>query len=157
MKSTEQTHPKQLKVFTESLYFTDKPSEPLFLLPEDIQQRRRNQMVKFKPFHDFQKPLIGLTPESFLDYVETVIPKDHLSRLVKTDITTSTALAAACAESMKPLYSTTPLKLFTSIWSTLSKGHYILPLNLCINRKKVLSPVTQPVQETSTSRNSSQV
>lgn len=40
-------------------------------------------MVKFKPFHEFQKPLIGLTPESFLDYAETVIPKDHLSRLVK--------------------------------------------------------------------------
>ncbi|MBI5677314.1 MAG: transposase [Planctomycetes bacterium] len=40
-------------------------------------------MAKFKPFHEFQKPLIGFTPESFLDYVETVIPKDHLSRLVK--------------------------------------------------------------------------
>jgi len=32
-------------------------------------------MAKFKPFHEFQKPLIGFTPESFLDYVETVIPK----------------------------------------------------------------------------------
>ena len=40
-------------------------------------------MAKFKPFHKFQKPLIGFTPESFLDYVETVIPKDHLCRLVK--------------------------------------------------------------------------
>ena len=27
--------------------------------------------------------LIGFTPESFLDYVETVIPRDHLCRLVK--------------------------------------------------------------------------
>ena len=25
-------------------------------------------MAKFKPFHEFQKPLIGFTPESFLDY-----------------------------------------------------------------------------------------
>lgn len=40
-------------------------------------------MAKFKPFHEFQKPLIGFTPESFLDYVETVLPKDHLGRLVK--------------------------------------------------------------------------
>jgi len=40
-------------------------------------------MTKFKPFHEFQKPLIGFTPETFLDYVETVIPKDHLCRVVK--------------------------------------------------------------------------
>ncbi|HHT9128134.1 MAG TPA: transposase [Candidatus Wujingus californicus] len=40
-------------------------------------------MAKFKPFHEFQKPLTGFTPETFLDYVETVIPKDHLCRVVK--------------------------------------------------------------------------
>lgn len=40
-------------------------------------------MAKFKPFHEFQRPLIGFTPESFLDYIETVLPKDHLCRLVK--------------------------------------------------------------------------
>ena len=40
-------------------------------------------MAKFKPFHEFRKPLIGFTPESFLDYIETVLPKDHLCRLVK--------------------------------------------------------------------------
>ena len=40
-------------------------------------------MAKFKPFHEFQKPLIGFTPEAFLDHVETVIPQDHLCRLVK--------------------------------------------------------------------------
>ena len=47
-------------------------------------------MAKFKPFHEFQKPLIGFTPKPFpifmrtcLDYVETVIPKDHLCRVVK--------------------------------------------------------------------------
>ena len=40
-------------------------------------------MRKFKPFHSYQKPLIGLSRESFLDYIETVIPKEHLARLVK--------------------------------------------------------------------------
>lgn len=40
-------------------------------------------MAKFKPFHEFQKPLMGFTPEAFLDYVETVLPKDHLCRVVK--------------------------------------------------------------------------
>ncbi|MBW7897258.1 hypothetical protein B188_03000 [Candidatus Brocadiaceae bacterium B188] len=27
-------------------------------------------MAKFKPFHEFQKSLMGFTPEAFLDYVE---------------------------------------------------------------------------------------
>ncbi|MDN3513617.1 MAG: IS1182 family transposase [Candidatus Brocadia sp.] len=40
-------------------------------------------MAKFKPFHEFQKPLMGFSPEAFLDYIKTVIPKDHLCRLVK--------------------------------------------------------------------------
>jgi len=40
-------------------------------------------MAKFKPFHEFQKPLMEYTPETFLDYIERVIPKDHLCRLVK--------------------------------------------------------------------------
>jgi len=40
-------------------------------------------MTKFKPFHEFQKPLIGFTSESFLDYAETVIPPEHLCRSVK--------------------------------------------------------------------------
>ena len=42
-----------------------------------------NHMSKFKPFHKFQLPLVGLSPEAFLDYIESVIPKDHLCRLVK--------------------------------------------------------------------------
>ena len=40
-------------------------------------------MSKFKPFHKFQLPLVGLSEESFLDYIESVIPKDHLCRLIK--------------------------------------------------------------------------
>ena len=40
-------------------------------------------MNKFKPFHEFQLPLVGLYPESFLDYISSVISKDHLCRLVK--------------------------------------------------------------------------
>ena len=46
-------------------------------------KRRINQMSKFKALHGFQKPLQCLTPESFLDYVNGVIPQDHLCRLVK--------------------------------------------------------------------------
>ena len=40
-------------------------------------------MSKFKPFHEFQKPLVGISHEAYLDYIETVIPSDHLCRLVK--------------------------------------------------------------------------
>ncbi len=40
-------------------------------------------MPKFKQFHKFQKPLVGLCNESFLDYAETVIPEEHLCRFVK--------------------------------------------------------------------------
>ncbi len=40
-------------------------------------------MNKFKPFHEVQLPLVGLSPESFLYYINSVIPKDHLCRLVK--------------------------------------------------------------------------
>lgn len=78
MKSTQQNHTKSLKLFIELPILLSKPTVPLFHLPEDVHQRRRNHMVKFKPFYEFQKPLIGLTPEAFLDYVETVLPKDHL-------------------------------------------------------------------------------
>ena len=40
-------------------------------------------MPKFKPFHDFQMPLVGLCDESFLDYTDSAIPQEHLCRLVK--------------------------------------------------------------------------
>ena len=83
MKSSQQNHTKRLKLFFESPILPGKSTVSLFPLPEDTQRRRINHMAKFKPFHEFQKPLIGFTPESFLDYVETVIPKDHLCRLVK--------------------------------------------------------------------------
>ncbi|HHT9110990.1 MAG TPA: hypothetical protein ACFYDZ_07510 [Candidatus Brocadiaceae bacterium] len=39
-----------------------------------------NRLPKNAGFHEFQKPLIGLTPESFLDYGERVIPKNHVCR-----------------------------------------------------------------------------
>ena len=83
MKSSEQNHTKQLNLFIEPTVFPNKSSIAIITLPENTQQRRLNHMAKFKSFHEFQKPLIGFTPESFLDYVETVIPKDHLCRLVK--------------------------------------------------------------------------
>ena len=82
MKYSKQNHTRQLKLFFESAILASKPTISVFTLPEDTQPRRINHMAKFKPFHEFQKPLIGFTPESFLDYVETVIPKDHLCRLI---------------------------------------------------------------------------
>src|SRR3989339_482682 len=83
MKSSQQNNTKQVKLFFKSSILPSKPTVSLFPLPEDTQPRRINHMAKFKPFHEFQKPLIGFTPESFLDYIETVLPKDHLCRLVK--------------------------------------------------------------------------
>ncbi|TWU53920.1 hypothetical protein B188_19050 [Candidatus Brocadiaceae bacterium B188] len=83
MKAPLQNHIKQLNLFTESPILPSNPTVSLFPLPEETQPRRINHIVKFKPFHEFQKPLMRFTPEAFLDYVETVIPKDHLCRLVK--------------------------------------------------------------------------
>src|SRR3990167_2088643 len=65
MKSSQQNHTKRLKLFFESPILPGKSTVSLFPLPEDTQRRRINHMAKFKPFHEFQKPLIGFTPESF--------------------------------------------------------------------------------------------
>lgn len=83
MRNANQNHIKQRNLFFEPSALLGKPTVSLFTLPEDTKPRRVNHMAKFKPFHEFQKPLIGFTPETFLDYVETVIPKDHLCRVVK--------------------------------------------------------------------------
>ncbi|TVL95710.1 MAG: hypothetical protein CV087_24175, partial [Candidatus Brocadia sp. WS118] len=83
MKSSQQNPTKQLKLFIEPILLPSKSTVSFFSLPKDTQPRRINHMAKFKPFHEFQKPLMGFTPEAFLDYVETVIPKDHLCRVVK--------------------------------------------------------------------------
>ncbi|MCP4253870.1 MAG: IS1182 family transposase [Candidatus Scalindua sp.] len=40
-------------------------------------------MPKFKSLHESQKPLIHLMPESYLEYIEGLIPNDHLCRMVK--------------------------------------------------------------------------
>lgn len=61
--------------------------KPVFDLPETMTDANHkggvNHMTKFKPFHEFQKPLVGLSPEAFLDYIDSVIPKDDLCRFVK--------------------------------------------------------------------------
>ncbi|OOP55545.1 MAG: hypothetical protein AYP45_14160, partial [Candidatus Brocadia carolinensis] len=64
MKSSEQNHTEQLKLFIEPILLPSKPTVSFFSLPEDTQPRRINHMAKFKPFHEFQKPLIGFTPEA---------------------------------------------------------------------------------------------
>src|SRR3972149_3806136 len=83
MTTSNQNHVKQRSFFFESPNLLGKPTVSHFSLPEDTRPRRINHMAKFKPFHEFQKPLMEFTPETFLDYIETVIPKDHLCRLVK--------------------------------------------------------------------------
>ena len=40
-------------------------------------------MTKFKSLHESQKPLMHLTPESYLEYIGGLIPHDHLCRMVK--------------------------------------------------------------------------
>ena len=40
-------------------------------------------MTKFKSLHESQIPLMHLTPESYLEYIEELIPHDHLCRMVK--------------------------------------------------------------------------
>ena len=65
MKSSKQNHTEQLNLFFEPTVLPNKPSIAIMTLPENTQQRRLNHMAKFKPFHEFQKPLIGFTPESF--------------------------------------------------------------------------------------------
>jgi hypothetical protein len=82
MRTSKQNNTRQLYFCFEPTILPKKHSDSLIALPVESPWRI-NHMTKFKPFHEFQKPLIGFTPESFLDYIETVLPKDHLCRLVK--------------------------------------------------------------------------
>jgi len=83
MSISNQSHIKQRSLFFESPDLGGKPAVLPCSIPEETRPRRINYMAKFKPFHEFQKPLMEYTPETFLDYIERVIPKDHLCRLVK--------------------------------------------------------------------------
>ena len=74
---------KQLRLFPYSEEHLVHPSIPFIKLPETNQPKRTNHMTKFKPFYEFQKPLIHLAPESYLGYIVGVIPQDHLCRMVK--------------------------------------------------------------------------
>ena len=82
MKVQETDAVKQTDLFPEfktqfiPIYATIKTSE-------NTKRRRVNHMYKFKSFHEFQKPLVGISHEAILDYIETVLPADHLCRLVK--------------------------------------------------------------------------
>ena len=70
MRTTNQNHIKQRNLFFEPSALPGKSSVPLFTLPEDTKPRRVNHMAKFKAFHEFQKPLIGFTPETFPHFHE---------------------------------------------------------------------------------------
>ena len=76
--------PHQSDLFREdSILFYGKAGTPLLYVSDLNNKGKTNHMPKFKQFHKFQKPLVGLSPESFLDHVETVIPEEHLCRFVK--------------------------------------------------------------------------
>ncbi len=64
MRTSRQNHAKQLEFCLESTHLTSKHSNLLIALNGD-NQGRIDHMTKFKSFHEFQKPLIGFTPESF--------------------------------------------------------------------------------------------
>ena len=83
MKHSTLKNVKQLRLFPYSKEHLVHPSIPFITLPETNQPKRTNHMTKFKPFYEFQKPLIHLAPESYLDYIGGVIPQDHLCRMVK--------------------------------------------------------------------------
>ena len=69
--------------FNDSILSYKEAGTPLIDVSNCTNKGRTNHMPKFKQSHEFQKPLVGLCNESFLDYVETVIPEDHLCRFVK--------------------------------------------------------------------------
>ena len=86
MKPLKKTNYKQFLLVPKSyLYSSQESVKPPTNLKEiySDDKRRINHMSKFKALHEFQKPLQCLTPESFLDYVNGVIPQEHLCRLVK--------------------------------------------------------------------------
>lgn len=83
MKSFKEEASDQLSIFLLPPIDTDKSFLQLTTIPDTQQKIRTNHMSKFKPFHEFQRSLIGLCSESFLDYIDRVMPKDHLCRVVK--------------------------------------------------------------------------
>ena len=80
---------KQTEAITQTKLFPESTYSQLIYSPSSNEQsitkehRRVNHMSKFKAFHEFQKPLVGISHEAYLDYIDTVIPADHLCRLVK--------------------------------------------------------------------------
>ncbi len=80
--STAKT-PKQLNLFPELTEISSYQPPPVTVLSKNIQFKRKDHMEKFKTFHGQQKPLLGLSPDMYLDYIEGVIPQDHLCRMVK--------------------------------------------------------------------------
>ncbi len=73
----------QLRLFPDSEVLPTHSSTPLIVLPEIKQTKRSNHMIKFKSLHESQKPLIPLMPESYLEYIGELIPRDHLCQMVK--------------------------------------------------------------------------
>ena len=83
MESNQRETITQSKLFPESIYSQLTSSPSINDISVTKQYRRVNHISKFKPFHEFQNPLVGISHEAFLDYIDTAIPADHLCRLVK--------------------------------------------------------------------------
>ena len=101
MKRNKVHNKNQLEFFPSTSYTTDPKSIKGSISKQseakiNPDQRRINHMPKFKPYHEFQPPLVGLCEESFLDYINTVIPKEHLCRLVKEVVSTLDTASIEC-------------------------------------------------------------
>ncbi len=87
METSKTKTPRQSLLFPESHSFFDEQwkllPKTLNNISDDNQYGRINHMSKFKPFYKFERPLVVFSQDSFLDYVNSVIPEDHLCRLVK--------------------------------------------------------------------------
>lgn len=88
METSKTKTPRQSLLFPESHPFFDEQCKPLpktlnNIGSDDNQYGRINHMSKFKPFYKFERPLVVFSQASFLDYVNGVIPEEHLCRLVK--------------------------------------------------------------------------
>jgi len=83
MKHSTNKNVRQLRRFPDSEEFPTLSSILLIMLPKIKISKRINHVAKFKSFHKSQKPLIHLTPESYLEYIGKLIPHGHLYRMVK--------------------------------------------------------------------------
>jgi transposase len=84
MKRSNPSSTTQLKLFDVSHLYNPDSIKPLVELafPSNQKYKLERHMSKFKPLREFGSPLTGLSPESFLDYINKELPEDDLCRIV---------------------------------------------------------------------------